>query len=69
MSNPLDPDHMTATERLVEVADILAVGLLRGRLRDVCRSTDSRKNRGDSLDDSADLRPYGHEPESKGERP
>ena len=69
MANPLDLDQMTATERLAEVADILAVGLLRRRFRDVRRPTGNGKNREDSLDDSSDLRPYGHQPEFKGGRP
>lgn len=29
MSNALNPSHMTADERLAEVADILAAGLMR----------------------------------------
>ena len=33
MFNALDPDHMTASERLDEVADILATGLRRLRAR------------------------------------
>ena len=33
MSNALNPSHMSANERLAEVADILAAGLMRLRLR------------------------------------
>ncbi len=33
MSNPLHPHHMTAEERLAEVAEILAAGLMRLRAR------------------------------------
>ncbi len=32
-ANPLHPSHMTATERLAEVAEILAAGLIRLRAR------------------------------------
>jgi hypothetical protein len=31
MSNPLSPDPMTAEERLDEIAEILAAGILRAR--------------------------------------
>lgn len=30
--NPLHPDHLTTDERLTEIADILALGLMRLRL-------------------------------------
>ena len=39
VSNPLDPDLMTASERLAEAAVLLARGILRRRLR----SADGRK--------------------------
>ena len=39
VSNPLDPDLMTAPERLSEVAGLLARGILRRRMR----LTDGRK--------------------------
>ena len=39
VSNPLDPDLMTAPERLSEVASLLARGILRRRLR----TADGRK--------------------------
>jgi hypothetical protein len=39
VSNPLDPDLMTAPERLSEVASLLARGILRHRLR----TADGRK--------------------------
>ena len=32
-SNPLHPSHMTAPERLAEIAEILAAGLMRLRAR------------------------------------
>jgi hypothetical protein len=41
MSNPLCPDLMTADERLEEVAQILAAGLVRLRQRE-CRNDHSR---------------------------
>jgi hypothetical protein len=31
MGNPLHPDHMTTAERLAEIAEILAAGLVRLR--------------------------------------
>ena len=33
MGNPLHPSHMTAAERLAEVAEILAAGLMRLKAR------------------------------------
>ncbi len=33
MANPLHPDLMTPTERLDEIAEILAAGILRARAR------------------------------------
>jgi hypothetical protein len=43
MINALDPDRMTATERLDEMADILAAGLLRLRKRCSSNSNDLRE--------------------------
>ena len=43
--NALDPDHMTVDERLDEVADILAIGLIRLRAR---KSRQLSSDRGDS---------------------
>jgi hypothetical protein len=40
MANPLHPDHMTTTERLAEVAEILAAGLVRLRSRQSRRQSD-----------------------------
>ena len=45
MSNALDPSHMTADERLAEVADILAAGLMRLRAR---QSTPLSRDGGES---------------------
>ena len=50
--NPLDPCHMTAAERLDEIADILAAGLMRLRARK--SSPLSRADGESSLDFSAD---------------
>jgi hypothetical protein len=46
--NPLHPRHMSAAERLDEIADILAAGLIRLRLRK--STTLSRDRRESSLD-------------------
>jgi hypothetical protein len=43
--NPLDPRHMTAAERLDEIADILAMGLMRLRAR---KSSPLSRDRGES---------------------
>lgn len=50
--NPIAPRHMTAQERLSELADLLALGLIRLRLR---------KSRGVEDADEA-LRPVVHGP-------
>ena len=50
-ANPLAPDLMTADERLNEVAQILAAGLLRLRSANIARSPKLEKN---SLDFSPD---------------
>ena len=50
--NPLHPRHMSAAERLDEIADILAAGLIRLRER---KSTPLSRDRGESsLDFSPD---------------
>jgi hypothetical protein len=46
MSNALHPDHMTGPERLDEIAEILAVGLMRLRAR---QSSPLSPDRGESL--------------------
>ena len=45
MGNPLHPSHMTAPERLAELAEILAAGLMRLRAR---QSTPLSAHRGES---------------------
>ena len=58
MDNALDPNLMTPPERLREIGEILARGLIRLRARQSRRVSDDH---GDSyLDFSADQR--GHEP-------
>ena len=57
MSNALDPDRMTAAERLREIGEILARGLIRLRARQSRKVSDDH---GDSyLDFSADQRGHG----------
>ncbi len=50
MFNPLNPAHMSAAERLDELADILAIGLMRLRTR---QSTPLSRDRGESSLDCA----------------
>ena len=50
MTNPLKPDRMTAAERLDEVAEVLAAGLMRARAR---QSSPQSADRGDSSLDCA----------------
>ena len=50
--NPLHPRHMTAAERLDEIADILAAGLIRLRARKSSPISDDRRE--SSLDFSPD---------------
>jgi len=69
MSNPLRPDQMTAAERITEVADILADGLLRAKLRDMRKAISRRKIRGNTLDKFGGLRPHVLEPQADGESP
>jgi hypothetical protein len=58
MSNPLRPDLLTPAERLDEIAEILAAGLMRLRAR---KSSPLSRDHGESsLDFSADRR--GHAP-------
>ena len=49
VSQPLDPDHMSASERLDEVARLLALGILRLRAR----------RRAEKADDPNQLRRFG----------
>jgi hypothetical protein len=59
MSNALHPDLMTSTERLGEIAEILATGILRVRLRlrDPRGSTTERIRVDFSADRSGHVRP------------
>ena len=57
MNNALDPNLMTPAERLAEIAEILARGLIRLRARQSRQVSDDH---GDSyLDFSADQRGHG----------
>lgn len=58
MHNALSPDRMTAAERLDEVADILAVGLIRLKAR---KSSRLSADRGESSVDFM-ARQSGHVP-------
>jgi hypothetical protein len=65
MSNALDPERMTADERLDEVADILAVGFLRLRKR---KSANNSNEFGDfPLDFPAHQSVPGFDPRQGGE--
>jgi hypothetical protein len=59
MSNPLDPEVMSAAERLEEAAALLARGILRRRLR----TADGRKK---PLDVLREARDECVEPQSEG---
>jgi hypothetical protein len=48
LPNALDPDLMTAPERLAEIGEILAAGLIRLRARQ--RETEARRSGESSLD-------------------
>ncbi|MDO8605939.1 MAG: hypothetical protein Q7R40_05350 [Phaeospirillum sp.] len=67
MSFALSPDHMTAAERLDEVAEILATGAMRLMAR---KSTRLSAERGDSsVDFTATQSVYGGESKPRGTRP
>jgi hypothetical protein len=62
--NPLDPSHLSAAERLDEIADILAAGLMRLRAR---KSTPLSRDPGESsLDFSPDQRGHARPREREG---
>ena len=63
--NPLHPRHMTAAERLDEIADILAAGLIRLSARK--SSALSRDRRESSLDFSPDQSGHGGVQDSVGD--
>jgi hypothetical protein len=58
LPNPIHPDRMSADERIAEIAEILAAGLMRLRARK--SSPLSRDHRESSLDFSVDQRGQGH---------
>ena len=64
--NALSPDRMTAAERLAEVGEILAAGLLRLRARR--SSSDSNDLEKVSLDFTGDQSVHGHPMTESGER-
>jgi hypothetical protein len=61
MSNPLHPDLMTLAERLDEIAEILAAGIIRARARlRAPRGSTAEQVRVDFLPDrSSHVRPSG----------
>jgi hypothetical protein len=62
MHNALDPDRMTTDERLREVAEILAAGLLRLRAK---RAAEGEHRRESSLDFSARQSVHGRKLRSR----
>jgi hypothetical protein len=65
IANPILPGRMTAAERLDEIADILAVGLVRLRAR---KSTPLSRDHGESsLDFSPDQSGHGGVQDSVGD--
>ena len=67
MSIALHPDHMTAAERLDEIAEILAVGAMRLMARKSSRlSADSRDS---SVDFTANRSVYGVENKRRNSHP
>ena len=57
MSNALDPNLMTAGERLAEIGEILAAGLIRLRARQ--REAEARRSGESSFDFSGDQSVHG----------
>ena len=57
MSNALDPNLMTAAERLAEIGAILAAGLIRLRTRQ--REAEARRSGESSFDFSGDQSVHG----------
>jgi hypothetical protein len=64
-SNGVDPDEMTAQERLDEAARILATGILRLRMKQA--GNKPLKTDKVSLDVSTDMRLHGSTPQTNGE--
>ena len=67
MSNPLSPDEMTAAERISELADILAAGLLRTRTRQARHMAARRESREIPLDNPGQTIPHRLGPQPQGE--
>ncbi len=65
-SNGVDPDHMTADERLGEAARILAAGYLRFRVKQTAEKP--LKTEKVSLDRPPEKRLHGPKPQPNGER-
>jgi hypothetical protein len=57
LPNALDPNLMTAAERLAEIGEILAAGLIRLRARR--RDAEARRSGDSSFDFSADQSVHG----------
>jgi hypothetical protein len=64
-SNGVDPDEMTAQERLGEAARILANGILRLRMKQ--NSNKPLETENIVLDVSTDIRLHGAKPQTNGE--
>jgi hypothetical protein len=64
-SNGVDPDEMTAQERLGEAARILATGILRLRMKQ--EGNKPLKTEKVFLDVSPDMRLHGSKPQTNGE--
>jgi len=69
MQNALHPDHMTAAQRLGEVAQLLAEGLLRHRLRELRASRVPRISPENRLAVSPPASTHVFETSRSGERP
>ena len=62
MDNALDPDAMTAQARIAEVAEILATGILRYRLRSGAAARRARDRREHSVAESRETSVHGAKP-------
>jgi hypothetical protein len=69
MDNALHPDEMSADQRLREVAQLLAEGLLRRRLREARTRRKSGSLAENALAVSPRSRTHGSERSQTGERP
>ena len=66
MFNALNPDRMTAADRLTEIGEILAAGLIRLRARQ--REAEARQSGESSLDFSADQSVHDRNPVGRQKR-